>query len=75
MKKQGYGHKNHIIFQYHLLQRLLEYLVDEFLMVCDEFLLFLKVVGGLICGEHHEFYWEDELDMMSTSSHQDIHLT
>lgn len=73
MKKQGYGHKNHIIFQYYLLQRLLEYLVDEFLMVCEEFLLFLKVVGGLICGEHYEFYWEDELDMMSTSSHQDIH--
>lgn len=76
MKRQRYGHKNHIFFQFHLLQRLLEYLVDEFIMACDELILFLKVVGALICGENYKFYSEDELDMMSTSksSHQDTRL-
>jgi len=44
VKGQGYGHKNHGLFQLHTSQRF-EYLGNEFLMECKGLPLSLKLIG------------------------------
>jgi len=49
-----------------------EYLVDEFLTVCEGLPLSLKVLGAFLHGKNDRSYWEDQLDMLQQTLPHEI---
>lgn len=52
-----------------------EYLVDQFLMACQELPLSLKVFGGLLYGNQDKYYWEEQLHRLEQTLPNEIQST